>query len=377
MSAPPGRSRAFRPFFLLAALDAVIGGCAWLPGLDPAALTGEPAAIWHRNEFLFGMVPAVLAGFVLTALPRWTGRPPLSSRTLTLLVAAWLAGRAGHAAGAAWATPASAAFILALALIVGRQVLAAHDRRNLKIALLLVLFAAAAILAEIDPAALPAGFGLRLCLAAILGLVLVVAGRVVPALTMACVASVGEACRVAPSPRTERCAAVAAGVALAAWTLDPAGPAIAIAGAGGCCAQALRLVEWCGWRVRRAPAIFALHLAYGWVPAGFALAAAHSRFPELVGSGAAVHAWAMGAIGLMSLAIMASMTRRQNRIAFAPSSALSAAIACGFGATAVRLAAEVSGGGRGAWLALAALFWIAAFALFLVAFRNELVPRHR
>lgn len=372
MSALPGRPRPFRPFFLLAALDAVIGGCVWLPGLDPGALTSEPAAIWHRNEFLFGMVPAVLAGFLLTALPRWTGRPPLSSRMLTLLVAAWLAGRAGHAAGAAWATPASAAFILGLALIVGRQVVAARDRRNLKIALLLGLFAAAAIVAEIDPVPWPAGIGLRLCLAAILGLVLVIAGRVVPALTTACLASVGEACRIAPSPLTERCAAVAAGIALAAWTLDPADPAIAIAGAGACCAQALRLARWRGWRVRRAPAILALHLAYGWVPAGFALVAAHSLYPGLVGAGAALHAWTMGAIGLMSLAIMASMIRRQNRIAFAPSTALSAAIACGFGAAAVRLLAEMPGDGRASLLALAALGWVAAFGLFLVAFRVEL-----
>lgn len=377
MSALPGRPRPFRPFFLLAALDAVIGGCVWLPGLDPAALTGESAAIWHRNEFLFGMVPAVLAGFLLTALPRWTRRPPLSSRTLMLLVAAWLAGRAGHAAGAAWATPASAAFILGLALLIGRQVVVARDRRNLKIALLLVLFAAAAIVAEIDPAALPAGFGLRLCLATTLGLVLVIAGRVVPALTMACLASVGEACHIAPSPLIERCAAVAAGIALAAWTLDPAGAATAIAAAGACCAQALRLARWRGWRVRRVPAILALHLAYGWVPAGFALVAAHSLYPALVGAGAALHAWAIGAIGLMSLAIMASMIRRQNRIAFAASSALSAAIACGFGATAVRIAAEGMGGTREAWLALAALGWIAAFALFLVAFRNQLIRRHR
>lgn len=375
MSTPPGRPQPFRPFFLLAALDAVIGGCVWLPGLDPGALTGEPAAIWHRDELLFGTMPAVLAGFVLTALPRWTRRPPPSSRVLALLVAGWLAGRAGHAAGAAWASPAAAAFILALAGLAGRQIAAARDRRNLKIVLLLVLFAAAAVLADREPAALPPGFGLRLGLATLLGLVLVIAGRVVPALSAAWLETVGEADPIAPPPRTELCAAALAGIALAAWTLDPAGPATALVALGACAAQALRLAQWRGWRVRRAFAILALYLAYGWVPAGFALAAAHARFPELVGPGAAVHAWAMGAIGLMSLAVMASMVRRQNRIAFASSAALSAALACGLGAVAARLLAEAPGSDRAPLLALAALAWAAAFVLFLIAFRAELLWR--
>lgn len=375
MSAPPGRPRPFRPFFLLAALDAILGGGVWLPGLDPAALTGEPAAIWHRNELLFGMMPAVLAGFVLTALPRWTRRPPPSSRTLALLVAAWLVGRAGHVVGAAWAMPAAAAFVLALAVLAGRQVVAANDRRNLKTVLLLALLAAASLLADREPAALPAGSGLRLSLATLLGLVLVIAGRVVPALTMAWLETAGRACRIVPSPRIELCAAVLAGAALAAWTLDPAGSATALAAAGACGAQASRLLRWQGWRVRRAPAILALHLAYGWVPAGFALAAAHARYPELVGPGAAVHAWAMGAIGLTSLAVMASMVRRQNRIAFALSAALSASLACGLGALAARLLAEAPGYDRAPLLVLAALAWAAAFVLFLIAFRAELLRR--
>lgn len=375
MSAPPGRPQPFRPFFLLAALDAVIAGCVWLPGLDPGPLTGDPAAVWHRDELLFGMMPAVFAGFVLTALPRWTRRPPLPSWTLALLVAGWLLGRAGHAAGAIWARPASAAFILVLAVLAARQVVAARDRRNLKIVLLLAFFGVAAILADREPASLPAGSGLRLGLATLLALVLVIAGRVVPALSTAWLETVGEAGRFAPSPRLEPCAALVAGIALALWTLAPAGPATALAAAAACCAQLARLLYWQGWRVRRAPAILALHLAYGWVPVGFALAAAQAGFPDRLGPGAAVHAWAMGAIGLMSLAVMASMVRRQNRIAFASSAALSAALACGPAAVVARLLAEAAGSDRAPLLGLAGLAWAAAFALFLLAFRAELLWR--
>lgn len=378
MSRPPCRHRPaqpFRPFFLLAALDAIVGVGVWLPGLDTVAVQGVPVSTWHRDELLFGMIPAVLAGFVLTALPRWTGRPSLPTASLAILVGMWLAGRAAHLAGSAWSRPLSAAFLLGLAFAVTRQVVAARDTRNIKVALLLALLAAAAGHPDGGVGLLPAGGGPRIGLATILGLVLVIGGRVTPALTGACLEADGRAYRrPRPSRRGEALAAVLAGVALGAWALVPDAGATAIVAIGACGAQGWRLAQWRGWQVRGSPAILALHLAYGWIPVGFGLAAARGLDPGLIGEHAVIHAWAVGAIGLMCLAVMASMIRRRNRIAFAPSAVMSASLACGLGAAAVRLLAEGPGfDGRPLWLALAALAWIAAFVLFLVAFRAELL----
>jgi len=66
-SAPP-----FAIFFPLAALDAFIVGGGWICALreSPVSRAIADIAAWHRRELLFGYVVAVLAGFLLTALPR-------------------------------------------------------------------------------------------------------------------------------------------------------------------------------------------------------------------------------------------------------------------------------------------------------------------
>ena len=85
----------FRPLFLAAGLWAAISGPLWIgvwsgavryPGLfDPVA--------WHIHEMLFGFVAAALGGFLLTAIPNWTGRQPLRGRLLGVLASVWLAGQ--------------------------------------------------------------------------------------------------------------------------------------------------------------------------------------------------------------------------------------------------------------------------------------------
>jgi len=87
--------RGFRPFFLLAGLWAPVALLLWLSMLAgvlelPTAM--DPVA-WHVHEMLFGFVAAAIAGFLLTALPGWTGCPPLRGLPLAALAVLWLAGR--------------------------------------------------------------------------------------------------------------------------------------------------------------------------------------------------------------------------------------------------------------------------------------------
>jgi uncharacterized protein involved in response to NO len=371
----PDQPRPFRPFFLLAALAAVAGVLPWLPGGDAITPAGASIIAWHRHELLLGMIPAVLAGFVLTAMPRWTGRAPVSPATLTGLVVLWLTGRLAHLGLGDWATPLSAAFVFWLALIVGRELIAARETRNLKVALLLVLFAVAALVPDAGLGPLPAGFGLRLGLGCILALVLTMGGRLAPALTAAWLETRGEMYRRLGSPWIEPVAAAVAVAALGAWTLAPGVGATAMLCATACCAQFLRLARWQAWRVLESPAILAIHLAYAWIPLGFGLQALRAVRPELVGASAALHAWTVGAIGLACLSVMASMIRRQTGNPFAASRAMSFSLVCGFGAATARLLAESPDHDRASWLLLAALAWIAAFACFLTAFRRELLYR--
>ncbi|WP_284279032.1 NnrS family protein, partial [Sphingobium jiangsuense] len=139
---------AFRPFFLGGALWAAVALALWL--LSFSGLIGLPGAmeppVWHRHEMLFGFVGAVVAGFLLTAIANWTGRPPVSGAPLAALFALWIAGRAvllGSAViGPLAAAAVDAGFFVVLALVAGREIVAAKNR-NLPMVVLVLLLGAA------------------------------------------------------------------------------------------------------------------------------------------------------------------------------------------------------------------------------------------
>lgn len=377
-------AHAFRVFFLFAAVDAIIAVGLWLPKLLDIAtgdVAGVPLAVWHRDELLFGMMPAVLAGFVLTALPRWTRRPPVTPTTLMALAVLWVAGRVAHALpgeslhAQAWAPGVAAVFVMTLALVTARQVLASRAWRESKIVLLLAGFAVAAGFASLHPGGATKETAMRLGLASVLGLVVVLGGRIAPALTAAWLKARGES---PPDPRRrwiETTAALAVAAALCAWVIAPKAGVTAVASACAFIVQTERLARWQGWRVSDSASILALHAAYGWIPVGFALHAAAIVWPSFVSEAAAVHAWALGAIGLMSIAVMASMIRRHSHTPFVFSALTSASLFCAAIAVPARTVAEVASNGRTFWLLLSATSWIAAFLLFLLAFRDPLLRR--
>lgn len=369
----------FRIFFVFAALDAIAAIAPWLPrllGYATSDVAGVPLAVWHRDELLLGMMPAVLAGFVLTALPRWTRCAPASTRAVVALAGLWLAGRVAHVVsaesihGGALLSAIAFLFIVALSLIAARQVIAGRAWREIKVVLLLAAFAAATGFQSLYPESVTA---LRLGLASVLAIVVVLGGRIVPALTAAWLEARGQAAIKVRGNWFEPTAAVAVIGALLSWAVAPEAELSALASGLACCAQAGRLARWQGWRAARSAPILALHVGYGWIPVGFALHAAAVFWPSAVSQAAAVHAWGIGAIGLMSVAVMASMIRRHARTPFAVSASLVLSLACAALAAPARIVAEATADSRHAWLLISACSWIAAFALFLFAFRKLLL----
>src|SRR5262245_24450428 len=147
-SGPALFSYGFRPFFLAGALWAALGVLLWLPQYSgeivlPTALAPRD---WHVHEMLYGYVAAVVAGFLLTAIPNWTGRLPICGLPLASLAALWLAGRVailvsaktGHAVAAV----IDVAFLVALAAVALREIIAGKNWRNLRVlGIVLVLIA--------------------------------------------------------------------------------------------------------------------------------------------------------------------------------------------------------------------------------------------
>src|SRR5688500_1610046 len=141
----------FRPFFIGGALWAVVALAIWVLALSGQLTIPSSfgALAWHRHEMLFGFVGAVVAGFLLTAIPNWTGRLPIAGPPLAALFALWLLGRVAVLFSAA-APPAIAAivdsgFYFLLASVAGREVLQAKNR-NLPVVGLVLLFGIANLL---------------------------------------------------------------------------------------------------------------------------------------------------------------------------------------------------------------------------------------
>ncbi len=378
----------FRPFFLGAGLWAAGAVALWLAQLAgwPALPSAFDPIAWHAHEMLFGYVAAVIAGFLLTAIPNWTGRLPVCGRQLGGLFALWCAGRVAVGVSA-WIGPAPAAaldlaFPVALCAVVLREILAGGNWRNLPIAAIVAVLAASNGLVHLEALGLApaegvgADLGLRLGIAAVAVLITLVGGRVVPSFTRNWLAKRGEAVLPRPFGRLDRLAIAATVAAGLAWTFAPEAPA---SGALALLAAALggaRLAGWRGQRTLSEPLVWVLHLGYAWLVAGFALLGAAVLVPALPPS-AALHALTAGARGTMTLAIMtrAPLGLRGQAHTAGPGTATIYALV---GAAALmRVLAPLTAIDAALLFGLSGLAWIGAFALFVVLYGPLLVGRRR
>lgn len=304
----PFLSYGFRPFFLLAALQAGLAILVWLPFV--AGIVSVPTAFapvdWHVHEMLFGYQAAAIGGFLLTAIPNWTGRLPVLGTPLLVLVLAWLFGRAAVSVSAwiGWdlAMAADAIFLLMLAGAAIREIVASRNWRNLKVVTILCLLCATNIAFHVEAhLAGEAVYARRLAIGTILMLVALIGGRVIPSFTNNWLAQRGGRLPV-PFGAYDKAVLVMTGLALTLWVVRPDTRASGLALAGCAVLHLLRLSRWAGERTWRNPLLVILHIAYLFVPLGFALSAAASF--GLAPAGAGLHAWTAGAFGTLTLAVM-------------------------------------------------------------------------
>ena len=307
--------QGFRPFFLGAALWAPLALALWLgmlAGVLSLPLAFDPLA-WHQHEMLFGYAGAVLAGFLLTAIPNWTGRPPISGLPLLGLVLLWAAARGLNLVGAATDPGLPAAvdvgFCLALVGLALREIVIGRSWRNLPVLALLTCFAVGCALSQAGTLGLATGeLGRRMGFGAVFVLMALIGGRVVPSFTRNWMVQSGAGILPAPLDRFDHATVAVLAAAILSWIAAPvsglAGGLLVIAGAG----LLARLARWRGASTVAQPLILILHLGYGWLGAGLALLGLAILWPAVVGTPAAMHALTAGAIGTMTLAIMTRAT---------------------------------------------------------------------
>ncbi len=373
----------FRPFFLAAGIWAVAALGLWLGALAggpmPPSLF-DPLA-WHAHEMIFGYAMAVIAGFLLTAIPNWTGRLPIRGRPLAALAGLWLAGRLACLGSAALGTwPAAAldlAFPALLLAAAAREIVAGRNRRNLVMVAMLAVLLAANLLVHLHYAMGwdLAAYGWRLGLAAVLFLIALVGGRIVPSFTRNWLVKRQSPALPAAFGRFDQAALLATAAALIAWTVRPESAAAGWLALAAAALNGLRLGRWRGWRTLAEPLLTILHLGYGWLVLGLGLLGL-SLLTPWVPAAAALHALAAGAVATMTVAVMTRATLGHSGRALTAGAGTVTLYALVMAAAALRVAAPFFDDAAAAMTLAAGLLWIAGFGLFVLLYGPLLVaPR--
>ena len=337
---------------------------------------------WHAHELLFGYVGAVMTGFLLTAIPNWTGRLPVSGGPLLALLLLWLVGRVAmlvsDRVGSVPAAAIDSLFLIALALIVGREIVTGKNWRNLKtvalvsaLALANIGFHAETILTGAPDHALRAGIGL------VVGLIMLIGGRIVPSFTRNWLVQNAATRLPAPFGRLDVGLMAIAATALAVWVIAPEAYVTGLLLLAAAAAQTLRLSRWAGLATWRQPLVFVLHCGFAWVPVGFALVGISVLWPGVVPLTVALHAWTAGAIALMTLAVMTRATLGHTGRALNAGAATLAIYLAACLAVLARLAVPLLPALTMQLLDIAATAWIAAFAGYVALYGPMLTGARR
>jgi uncharacterized protein involved in response to NO len=373
-------SYGFRPFFFGAALWAAGGIVLWLPVYfgEISLPIGMGPLDWHAHEMLYGYVAAVMAGFLLTAIPNWTGRLPVCGLPLAALALLWLAGRisilTSGIVGLAPAALIDVSFLVALAVVALREIIAGKNWRNLRVLGGLGASIIGNVVWHVEMLQAGAGnYGPRLGIAAVIIMLMLIGGRIVPSFTRNWLTRRNLGRLPQPFARFDMASVAMGAVALIGWVVAPHHPLATLALALAGVVHSVRLARWAGDRTVADRLVLVLHVAYAFVPIGFLLLAASNIWPQAVPDSAGIHAWTAGAAGLMTLAVMTRATLGHTGRPLTASGTTQAIYALAFIAALARIAAAFTGSLE--LIHVAAFAWIAAFGGFAVLYGPLLIMR--
>lgn len=363
---------AHRPLFLCAALWALLAPAVWL---WPGGLGADPVR-WHLHELLFGMGGAAVGGYLLTALPSWTGAGPVSAQTLRALTLLWLLARLAHLVALGLPIMLHLALALgyfaALAWVMAHHLIAARVLARLWVSAAIVGLASGNAVFLVE-----ARGGLQiptLPLAMVLlfaGLISVIGGRAVPAFTRSGVQHAHPLQRVRDWPAVGTFAllatALGGGLALNGQATAP-GLCLLLAGL----LQSLRFTAWQTLRIRHNRALLMLHLAWLWLPLGLILLGIALLRPDLLPQSAALHALTMGAMSLMIMAIAGRAAMARQNGTLVAGTGLMLAFALVWLAALLRVASPLLPPNPLDPIIASAALWMLGWGVFLWAFRPAL-----
>lgn len=368
-------SYAFRPFFILASLYAVLALVLWVVAFHGASWPGAPdgiSALWHAREMTLGFAGGVIGGFVLTAAASWTGRPPVRGSMLLLLIIAWLAGRLVAVAGGGL-SPAAIALVdlvypVLLAVLVGREILGGKSRRNYPVVAIIWILPLLVLLFHLGDLRVLDGadqLAATVMVHLIVLLIAVVGGRVIPLFTANWLRMHGQSRPPAPRPVFDP---LAIGSIAVAGLADSLAPGSQLTGLLCLVAGALNLWRLWGWQGSRAlsnPVVWSLHVAYACMAGGYLLMGL-ATFGLPLTRTTALHLMTVGGISGMILAMMTRVGLGHTGRTIVVSRSIAAAYLLLLAAALLRsLGPLLPVPPYMAFIDTATLFWTLTFLIFL------------
>ena len=301
----------FRPTFLAAGIAALLLIPIWVLiwGYGVPLPSGWPPTLWHAHEMIFGFVAAAIAGFLLTAVPSWTGQRGFAGAPLLILTLLWLSARVLIATASAWLAPAvlltDVAFLVLLGIVIAPPLLRSGNR-NVVLLLVLALLATCNAtfhwaLMQHDPT-----LAFRSVLLAIdiaLLLVTIIGGRIIPTFTGNALRASGSTVLIRTWPMIGPLTIAAMAAVILVDLLWRDSRAAGVLAAVVAVLQAVRMLQWRSLATLRSPIVWVLHLGYVWLPVGFALKAL-AILEGFATSAFWLHALTIGALATMILAVM-------------------------------------------------------------------------
>lgn len=366
-------SFGFRPFFLFGSAWAALAMGVWifaLSGMVHLPSRFDPTS-WHAHAFLFGYLSAVLAGFLLTAVPNWTGRLPMVGWKLAALFALWCLGRvvvfmSGYLP-AGIAPVVDLAFPIVLGGLILQEIIAGKNWRNLIVLALLAVFTVANAIFHFEASRggyAAQGYGLRLGLATAVMMIAVIGGRIIPSFTRNWLAKTDSAVRpVPPMQPLDKAILLLSIAALAMWVMSPTSKMTAVGLMIFGLLHAVRMLRWQGHHTLSDPLVWVLHVSYLFIPIG-ALTMSADVFMRGGSFAAGQHIWMAGAIGSMTLAVMTRATLGHTGQKLHANKATVVLYFCVLGSVGARWLSGVFPD----LITVSGMLWIAAFAGFVVSY---------
>ncbi len=367
-------SKAYRPFFLGATLWAVISLILWILMLSgtvslPSAFSANE---WHKHELLFGYTGAVIAGFLLTAIPNWTGRLPISGLRLFILVSIWLLARIVILFSAninpILVMLIDLAFPALLSLSISIEIIAGKNWRNLRVLIVLFAFMFANLYFHLE--IINKGYlqySANLALAIIIILIMLIGGRIIPSFTRNWLVKSKQTNLPTPFNKFDVITMTVSIIALLSFVFLSNQMLVAAFMLFAGLLNLIRLSRWSGIYCIKQPMIFILHIAYLFIPLGFLALAISKIAPNLINETGALHLFSAGAIGIMTIAMMCRVSLAHGGQKPEADKTISLIFIAIISSVILRFVADFFPS-INFIIHISASFWIVAFALFIIRY---------